>query len=64
MKILSSRIEEKQKEIKLLCIYGDSHFCDGRPNKSVDDRGTYKKPCPMYNNCSIRHHSIFEEKKL
>ena len=59
---IGNRFQIKQTDIRLLCIYGYEHFCDGTPNKSVNENGIPKEPCPMYKDCEIRKKSIFEEK--
>ena len=56
-----SRIYKKQGEIDLLCLYGWEHFCDGKPNKSVNENATPRKPCPHFKDCEIRKNSLFKE---
>ena len=53
----------KKQRIKDLCPYGESHFCDGKPNKSVDPKGKRIMPCPRYHACELREFSIFETRK-
>ena len=61
-KTIQARFTNKQLLIGQCCKYGFTHFCDGIPNKSVDDCATRKPRCPNYYNCKIRELSIFDER--
>ena len=45
------------------CIYGLEHFCDGTPNKSVDENTIPKPPCPNFTKCEIRRVKVFKTLK-
>ena len=61
-KTLQARFTNKQLLIARECKYGLTHFCDGTPNKSVDDRTRTKPRCPDYCRCKIRKQSIYDER--
>ena len=58
---LQRRFTRKREDIENRCIYGLEYFCDGTPNKSENENDKPRNICPIYNNCGIRKHSIFEE---
>lgn len=56
---LQDRIASKRHKLETRCIYGFTHFCDGKPNKSEDVNAQPKPRCPEYFRCGIRSKSIF-----
>lgn len=60
-KTIQNRFTTKQHQLEYACKYGLSHFCDGKPNKSVDEYAKPKPPCPKYYFCNIRKISIYDE---
>ena len=60
-KTIQGRFTNKQQVLAKECRYGLCHFCDGTPNKSIDERLKKKEHCPDYFRCKIRKHSIFDE---
>ena len=64
VKISEAMLEFKKKQIKQLCAYGFTHFCDGKVNKSVAKEGTNAlPPCPHKHECELRKFSIITEIK-
>jgi hypothetical protein len=61
-KTIQNRIITKQHQLEYACKYGLTHFCDGKPNKSVDEHATPKPRCPKYWFCDLRKHSIYDER--
>lgn len=62
---IQARFVTKKEVLEKKCIYGLTHFCDGRTNmsaKGIENGVTPKKRCPKYYDCEIRKHSIFEER--
>lgn len=61
-RIIQSRLSSKFFHLQYACKYGLTHFCDGKPNKSVDEHAKPKPRCPNYYHCDIRKHSIYDER--
>ena len=58
-KTIQHRLLGKYAKLERDCQYGLTHFCDGTPNKSVDEQAQPKPICPKYHCCEIRRHSVF-----
>lgn len=51
----------KRKKLMEQCYYGLEFFCDGTPNKSVDNHNTTPRPpCPNRLDCEICKEKIFK----
>lgn len=61
-KRIQARFTNKKLLIDRVCKYGITHFCDGTPNLSVDERLKAKPRCPDYYRCNIREKSIYDER--
>lgn len=59
-KTTQEKFTGKRHKLEYSCQYRLTHFCDGTPNKSIDERATEKPPCPRYHTCEIRRDSIFD----
>lgn len=55
-----SKLTTKLYHLEYACKYGLTHFCDGKPNKSVDEHAKPKPRCPNYYHCELRNLSIFD----
>lgn len=53
--------ENKKQALRKHCLYGMEHFCDGKVNKSMAERGTRPFiPCPRYDFCLLRKESLYD----
>lgn len=57
---LQNKMVAKLQSLERNCFYGLTHFCDGTPNKSVDEHAKTKPTCPNYYDCYLRRQSLFD----
>ena len=57
-----AEFSRKQATIERECIYGLTHFCDGKVNSSIAKEGTKPlPPCPCKAKCELRKKTIIRE---
>lgn len=61
-KATQARFSNKRHTLEWACKYGLTHFCDGTPNKSIDEYAKPKPVCPKYYRCEIREKSIYDKR--
>lgn len=49
-----NEVFNKKAFMRKYCPYGLEYFCDGTPNKSVNEKNTERKPCPKRYDCRIK----------